>query len=371
MKAKKQTNRRKADAAEGGRGFCQHRFGLHYFKVGNDGRLTHYAAFDPTKDAWRWCTIGAWRNPHKDSNLEKRESVGVPAAWIGVECAGDTLEAMRSYVRAFKCRWGAFWDWTAERERVPLDCERVAELLNPYGGGWAMSGNAHAAIWFILAMLEYPRYLEFPFLHVGGALFGDPSGRIDDAGLVFQETFAHFKESIAWYGRRFGCRGEAEKVIGCAGMVYRWICECETIDAEAFAVLEKWFYGVRDALYEMAVAVADSYVPNDGCAKKSAFTCQTMQGHGVYMGKKLTVTKKGNAVLNNENVECTFPPSTIRILDALIRGFSTGRNDGYVKTGVSRWASNIKDKATLAIIEQEQDTKGCFTGRARFKPSAF
>lgn len=371
MKAKKQTDRRKADAAEGGRGFCQHRFDLHHFKVGNDGRLTHYAAFDPTKDAWRWCTIGAWRNPHKDSNLEKWESVGVPAAWIGVECAGDTLEAMRSYVRAFKCRWGAFWDWTAERERMPLDCECVAELLNPYGGGWAMSGNAHAAVWFILAMLEYPRYLEFPFLHVGGALFGDPSGRIDGAGLVFQETFAHFKECIAWYGRRFGCRGEAEKVIGCAGMVYRWMCECGTIDAEAFAVLEKWFYGVRDALYEMAVAVADSYVPDEDTRRKSRFVGQKVKGAGVYKGKCARVNLSGNGVVLKDGTVCAFPPSCIFALDLLLDGFGSGKDCGYAQIKKSRWACNITQKETRDIIEQETDAKGRFTGRARFKPSAF
>ena len=351
---------------------------IHFFKCASnkDGhlvRLAFFAGYDGRDDykVWRWRKLGEY-NPHGEGLDVFIKSDGVmPLPWTGDECEDYTIEAMRSMVAAFRERWGAFWDWTNKKEKTPLDCEYCAELLNPYGGGLSMTGNARSAISFILAMIEYPRYLEDIFLRVGGELFGDSPGIFPGVGAIFEETFAHFKECIAWYGRRFGCRGKAEKVLGCAGMVYNWICRCETIDAEAFAILDKWFCGVRDALYEMAIAVADAYIPNDGARCKSRFAGQTVKGAGEYKGKCARVNLSGNGVILKDGTVCAFPPSCIFALDLLLDGFRSGKDRGYVRIDKRRWASNIKQKETLEIIEQEQDSKGCFTGRARFKPSAF
>ena len=370
MKTKKQTDKRKRSARPQGAecpaddvalfdvpfepmGFQRFGYQIRLFKgVSNDdGHLAHlmfFAGYDgrDCDKVLGWHKLGEY-DPRKEGLDIFLKSDGLsPLPWTGDECEDYTIDAMRSVVECFKRRWGAVWDWTPKNEKQKFDVECVAEVLNPYGGGGSFSSNARAAKGFILDMLEYPRVvMDDGRLIVGGGLFGDDTYISGDVGVgqMFAGEFSNFKAWIAWIGRRCGCRGKAEAVLGWAGEVFRWVETCRAIDKAAFNALDRLLEKLEAALFDMSVAVADSYVPElDG--KRSKYAGKTVRGKGYYKGLRLEVSLSGRSILLGDRYEFGFSEGLVDVFDLLIGAFESGEDDGFVKPP-RKWRSNVKRKA--------------------------
>ena len=225
-------------------------FHLNYFRVNNKAGITYAVGFNTANgNRAEWCKIG-------DCTDVKEANLGI---W-GLHNSSEHIKAaMRNHLAQFEKFWLACLDWTEDKEWLPIDVECVAEMLNPDGGGPSMTGNAGIASMFIREILEYPRFLTgYHNLRVGGMEFLCPNSKKPRVGDAIDEAISHFKAWVAWIGRRCGCKGKAQEVIGKCGNIYNWICFEKDITPNVIDGLTGLVKDAYDALHAMSIAVADS-----------------------------------------------------------------------------------------------------------------
>lgn len=244
-------------------------------------RITHVALRDPKSGAWEYVAVDDRLGeavadvlspgpcPPMESAVAACSGNGVtdeePSAFsphfVGKAWAGrddplsDCVHKSRS---GFFGKWVRCWDWDETKEDCKVDAVNVAHIVDPRCAG---SGRTHlggGAFRFVCDLVSYPR-IDYWMrdLHLKLAVGCMTSEDIFDP--IFENAVRSFYATADWFGRRTGCRAEAEEVIACVGTVVKWLEGESSLSEDAFRKLRGRVFDCGEAMRKMAGAVLSKH----------------------------------------------------------------------------------------------------------------
>ena len=244
-------------------------------------RITHVALHDPKSGAWEYVAVDDELGeavadvlsfgpcPPMESAVAACSGNGVtdeePSAFsphfVGAAWAGrddplsDCVQKSRS---EFSGKWYRAWDWNKTKEDCKIDAVNVAHIVDPRCAGSGRTERGGAAFGFVRDLVSYPRIdYWMKDLHLKLAVGCMTSEGIFDP--IFENALSRFRATVDWFGRRTGCRAEAQEVIACVGTVVKWLEDESTLSDDAFRKLRGRVFDCSEAMRKMAGAVLSKH----------------------------------------------------------------------------------------------------------------
>lgn len=242
---------------------------INFFRVNEDGVITHMAGVMPTKtNPTPQCTPEtiAW-HPVKSADLHE--------PFCGaIDQARDAIKAFDIYARM----------WTVpaipDDEPATINFDNVRQMFNPYGGGTHTCPMAGAARCFIESILSFPRF-ETPFggIELAGVDYIERNAKNakrqpqtatppDDIDAMladyerrehgFTRKIAAFNQYVNWVGNRTGCGRDAQSVILAVDRLIAVLRDCPI---DGFARIDKAGEDVARAFEDLCLALAAAEPP--------------------------------------------------------------------------------------------------------------
>ena len=240
-------------------------------------RITHAAMRDPKSGAWEYVAVDdeqgeavagvlsseLWPSMGKlvaacsgNGVTDEKPSTFSPH-FVGETWAGrnDPLSDCAQKSRGdFAKGWCRIWDLAKAKD----DAATVASVMDPRGSGSGSTPFVGSAFAFVCDLVSYPRIdYWMKDLHLKLAVGCMTRDEIFDP--IFENTLNRFRATVDWFGRRTGCRAEAQEVIACVGTVVKWLEEESSLSEDAFRKLRWRVFNCSEAMQKMAGAVLSKY----------------------------------------------------------------------------------------------------------------